>query len=60
MISFKPESLNDTTRRFPRTLSEAFPSCPSWGESAAPLSDRVLMYTCAFATGFLTALLVFA
>jgi len=60
MISFKPESLNDTTRRYPRTLSEAFPSCPSWGESAAPLSDRVLMYTCAFATGFLFALMVFS
>ena len=54
-----PSPHNDTTRRFPRSLQEAFPSCPSWGESAAPLSDRVLMYTCAFATGFLTALIVF-
>ena len=60
MISFKPEYLNDTTRRFPRTLAEAFPSCPSWGESAAPLADRVLIYLCAFATGFLVALVVFA
>jgi len=57
MISFKPEYLNDTSRRFPRTLSEAFPSCPSWGESKPPLADRVLMYACAFATGFLTALI---
>ena len=60
MIKFKPQYLNDTTRRFPRTLSEAFPSCPTWGEYQPPLSDRVLMYTCAFATGFLTALVVFA
>jgi hypothetical protein len=60
MISFKPEYLNDTSRRFPRTLSEAFPSCPSWGESKPPLADRVLMYACAFATGFLFALVVFA
>jgi hypothetical protein len=60
MIKFKPESLNDTPRRFPRTLTEAFPSCPSWGESAAPLSDRVLTYLCAFATGFLFALVVFS
>ena len=59
MITFKPESLNDTTRRFPRTLSEAFPSCPSWGQDVPPLADRVLMYVCAFATGFLTALVVF-
>jgi hypothetical protein len=58
MISFKPEYLNDTPRRFPRTLSEAFPSCPSW-QDKPPLSDRVLMYACAFATGFLTALIVF-
>lgn len=60
MIKFKPENLNDTPRRFPRTLAEAFPSCPSWGESAAPLADRVLIYLCAFATGFLVALVVFS
>jgi len=60
MIKFKPEDLNDTTRRFPRTLSEAFPSLPHWGQDEAPLSDKVLMYACAFATGFLTALLVFS
>jgi hypothetical protein len=55
-----PSPHNDTPRRFPRTLSEAFPSCPTWGQDVPPLSDRVLMYTCAFATGFLTALLVFS
>ena len=59
MIRFKPQDLNDTLRRFPRTLQEAFPSAPEWQEKP-PLSDRVLMYTCAFATGFLTALLVFS
>jgi len=54
-----PSPQNETTRRFPRTLPEAFPSSPQWQEKP-PLSDRVLMYTCAFATGFLTALLVFS
>ena len=62
MIKFKPQDLNDTTRRFPRTLYEAFPQAPDWEQAptTAPLSDRVLIYLCAFATGFLTALLVFA
>lgn len=59
MISFKPEYLNDTTRRFPRTLQEAFPAAPAW-QDEPPLSDRVLIYLCAFATGFLFALVVFA
>ena len=59
MIKFKPENLNDTPRMFPRTLYEAFPHAPEW-QYEAPLSDRVLMYTCAFATGFLTALIVFS
>jgi len=59
MIKFKPQDLNNTTRMYPRTLREAFPSSPEWQEKP-PLSDRVLMYTCAFATGFLTALLVFS
>ena len=58
MIKFKPENLNDTPRRFPRTLQEAFPSAPEWQEKP-PLSDRVLVYLCAFSTGFLTALIVF-
>jgi hypothetical protein len=60
MIKFKPEYLNDTPRKYPRTLSEAFPAAPTWGQDVPPLSDRVLMYVCAFATGFLTALLVFS
>jgi hypothetical protein len=54
-----PSPHNDTTRRFPRTLQEAFPSAPEWQEKP-PLSDRVLVYLCAFATGFLTALIVFS
>jgi len=29
MIRFKPQNLNDTPRRFPRTLQEAFPDAPS-------------------------------
>jgi hypothetical protein len=58
MIKFKPENLNDTPRRYPRTLQQAFPHAPAW-QDKPPLSDRVLMYACAFATGFLTALIVF-
>jgi hypothetical protein len=54
-----PSPHNDTTRRFPRTLQEAFPSVPEW-QDKPPLSDKVLMYLCAFSTGFLIALLVFA
>jgi hypothetical protein len=55
-----PSPHNDTIRRYPRTLRDAFPSNPTWGQDEAPLSDRVLMYLCAFATGFLTALLGFS
>jgi len=57
MIRFKPENLNDTPRRYPRTLQQAFPHVPEW-QDKPPLSDRVLIYLCAFATGFLTALIV--
>lgn len=51
-----PSPDNDTPRRFPRTLQEAFPSAPEWQDKPL-LADRVLMYTCAFAAGFLLALL---
>jgi hypothetical protein len=54
-----PSPDNDTFRRFPRTLQEAFPSCPEWVEKP-PLSDTVLTYLCAFSTGFLVAFVVFA
>ena len=57
MIKFKPESLNDTTRRFPRTLQEAFPSVPEW-QDETPLHDKVLYAVGIFCIGFLTALLV--
>ena len=58
MIKFKPEYLNDTTRRFPRTLQEAFPSAPAW-QDKAPLHDKVLYAVGLFCIGFLTALIVF-
>jgi len=56
MIKFKPESLNDTTRRFPRTLQEAFPSVPEW-QDKPPLADRVVIYLGCFVAGYLLALL---
>jgi len=56
MIKFKPESLNDTTRRFPRTLSEAFPSSPEWIDKPH-IADRVLVYLACFVAGYLLALL---
>jgi hypothetical protein len=56
MIKFKPESLNDTTRRFPRTLEEAFPSAPEWQESPN-LADKVMSYLACFVAGYLLALL---
>jgi hypothetical protein len=59
MIKFKPESLNDTTRMYPRTLREAFPSSPQW-QDEAPLHDKVLYAIGIFCIGFLTALLVFS
>ena len=56
MIKFKPESLNDTTRRFPRTLQEAFPSNPDWQEKPH-VSDKVMGYLACFVAGYLLALL---
>ena len=58
MIRFKPQYLNDTTRRYPRTLQEAFPSAPTWGQDVPPLHDKVLYAVGLFTLGFLTALLV--
>jgi hypothetical protein len=54
-----PSPDNDTTRKFPRTLSEAFPSAPEWQESPN-LADKVLGYLACFVAGYLLALLVFA
>ena len=56
MITFKPESLNDTTRRYPRTLQEAFPSAPEWQEKPH-LADRVLVYLACFVAGYLLCLI---
>ena len=52
-----PSPDNDTTRRFPRTLQEAFPSAPEWQEEA-PLADRVVIYLGCFVAGYLLALLI--
>ena len=56
MIRFKPQNLNDTPRRFPRTLQEAFPSAPEWQEKP-PLHDRLMVYLACFVAGYLTALI---
>jgi hypothetical protein len=56
MIKFKPESLNDTTRTYPRTLAEAFPSAPEW-QDKPPLADRVVIYLACFVAGYLLALI---
>jgi hypothetical protein len=55
MIKFKPESLNDTTRRFPRTLRDAFPFAPEWHDRT-PLADRVVIYLGCFVAGYICAL----
>lgn len=51
-----PSPENDTPRRFPRTLQEAFPSSPVW-QDKPPLHDRVMMYLGCFVAGYLTALI---
>jgi hypothetical protein len=51
-----PSPHNDTTRRFPRTLREAFPSAPEWQESPH-LADKVMGYLACFVAGYLLALL---
>jgi hypothetical protein len=52
-----PSPDNDTTRKFPRTLQEAFPSTPEWQEKP-PLHDKVLAYIAMFVAGYLLALVV--
>jgi hypothetical protein len=56
MIKFKPEYLNDTPRKYPRTLREAFPSSPEW-QDKPPLADRVVIYLGCFVAGYLLALI---
>ena len=53
-----PSPHNDTSRKYPRTLAEAFPSAPTWGQDVPPLHDKVLYAVGLFTLGFLTALLV--
>ena len=55
MIKFKPENLNDTPRRYPRTLQQAFPSNPEWVEKPHA-ADKVLGYLACFVAGYLLAL----
>jgi len=54
-----PSPHNDTPRKYPRTLRDAFPSAPEW-QDKPQLADRVVIYLGCFVAGYLTALLVFA
>lgn len=56
MIKFKPQDLNDTTRRFPRTLQEAFPSAPEW-QDKPHMVDRIIVYLGCFVAGYLLCLI---
>ena len=55
MIKFKHE--DDTFKRFPRTLMEAFPKEPQWIEPM-PLHEVVLYGLAAFVVAFLAILLI--
>ena len=57
MIKFKPENLNDTFKRFPRTLMDAFPHAPQWIEPM-PLHEIVLYGLGLFVVAFLAILLI--
>lgn len=54
MISFKPESLNDTTKRYPRTLREAFPDAPS---PIFDKTDTLVLRVCGVAAMYLALIL---
>jgi len=51
-----PSPDNDTTRMYPRTLQEAFPSVPEW-QDKPQLADRVVIYLGCFVAGYLLALI---
>lgn len=51
-----PSPDNDTTRRFPRTLQEAFPSAPEW-QDKPHMADRIIVYLGCFVAGYLLALI---
>ena len=55
MIKFKHE--DNTFKRFPRTLMDAFPEAPQWVEPM-PLHEIVLYGLGLFVVGFITVLLV--
>ena len=55
MIKFKHH--DDTFKRFPRTLMEAFPEAPEWVEPM-PLHEVVLYGLAAFVVAFLAILLI--
>ena len=55
MIKFKHH--DDTFKRFPRTLMEAFPKEPQWVEPM-PLHEVVLYGLAAFVVAFLAILLI--
>ena len=61
MIKIKPQDLNPTVRRYPRTLQEAFPK-DAWESVDKTVykvhPDDVLYLVALFALGFLTGLLV--
>jgi len=51
-----PSPDNDTPRRFPRTLQEAFPSAPEW-QDKPHAADKVIGYLACFVAGYLIALI---
>ena len=60
--------MNETTRKFPRTLEEAFPSNVQdiqrlqqgeWMEGHIPTYEKYLNIVYSFAAGFIFAMLVF-
>jgi hypothetical protein len=61
MIKIKPQDLNPTTRRYPRTLQEAFPK-DDWETVDKTVykvnPDDVLYLIALFSLGFLLGLLV--
>jgi hypothetical protein len=61
MLKIKPQDLNPTTRRYPRTLQEAFPK-DDWESVDKTVykvnPDDVLYLIALFSLGFLLGLLV--
>jgi hypothetical protein len=51
-----PSPHNDTTRMYPRTLREAFPSAPEW-QDKPHAADKVIGYLACFVAGYLLALI---